>query len=365
MKKNAIIFTAFFSLIAAVLCSGCYDRQIFENTAVIIYAGADKGSGDNLNLSFAVAESEAQGQVLTLLQTESPLLSTAISKLNAENEEILRAGKIQNLIFSADLAKAGILTLKDGNRVAEANRFMADYVVTEGTAAELFKVLQKKEAENGSYGYLGELLANAAAAGLCPDTRLHEFNINVAAEGIDPLLPLVTYDTEANTVTVIGTAVFQKDRMVDSLGGEKSRYLALLTASGKHFVLQTEQIRSQAKYTPLHITGSKPKIKTEISSDRLKIHANIKVNGYFNVSDWAEINTAGKKKAVAAIEKQLGNRCKEVLLQLQTAGSDPFGIASKLRGYHNEFYKTHDFADVYRNAEIEVTVKMKLLNREK
>ena len=363
MKKILFPGILVLLLIPAFLCGGCYDVQFFENTAVIIYAGADKGSGDQLALSFAVAESEASGQILTLLRTEAPLMASAITKLNAENEDILRAGKIQNLIFSEELAKEGILKLKDGNSVSEANRFMADYAITKGTAAELFTVLQKKEAENGSYGYFGELLSNAAAAGLCPDTRLHEFNIDVAAEGIDPMLPLVDYDTEAETVSVIGTALLQNDRMVTALDTEDSRYLALLSGSGKHTVLPLMGIQPETGYLSLHITKSKNKIKLQTKGDRLKICFALTVDGHFDVGDWAEIKPQYKKTAVAELEKQIGNRCMEVLSKLQAAPSDPFGVASKLRGYHNQFYRTHDFTEVYQNAAVEVTVNMRLLNQ--
>ncbi len=51
MRKKAISLLLLFAL--SLLCGGCYDRQIFENTAVIIYAGAEKGSGGKIHYSFA------------------------------------------------------------------------------------------------------------------------------------------------------------------------------------------------------------------------------------------------------------------------------------------------------------------------
>lgn len=344
-------------------CCGCYDQQIFENTAIIICAGAESGENGKILFSFAAAENENKKGQLEIISKEDTLMAQAIAALNAEVEDPLKAGKIQNLVFSEELAKRGMMLVRDDNRLEESNRFLTDYAITEGSPEELFKVLEKKEKASSAYGYLGDLLENSANAGLCPNVLQHEFNIDLQTEGIDPVLPLLTYNKENGSIRVLGTALFHGDRYVEKLSTAESRYFSLLLHSARNISIKLKDFHPQGGDVTLNITDSNMKVKLDTEGDQLYISFYVKTKSYFDASDWAELEQDTKKSIERKIDAKLEKACTNVVQKIQYAGSDPFGIAARLRGYHNDFYLSHDIDQVYQNATIKIDIRNKLINQ--
>ena len=362
MLKKFVVFCCCGFLI--FIGCGCYDQQIFENTAIILCAGAESGENGKILFSFAAAENENKKGQLELVSMEDTLMAGAIAALNAEVEDPLKAGKIQNLIFSEELAQKGMMLVRDDNRLEESNRFLTDYAITEGSPKKLFKVLEKKEKTSSAYGYLGDLLKNSAEAGLCPNVLQHEFNIDLQTEGIDPVLPLLTYNEEKNTIHILGTALFHKDRYVEKLNTTESRYFSLLLHSARNITIKLNDFHPQGGDVTLNVTDSSMKVKLDTKGDQLYITFDVKSKSYFDASDWAELEQNTNKKSIERkIDAKLEKACTDVVQKIQSAGSDPFGITAGLRGYHNDFYTAHDMDQVYQNAIIKINVHNKLINQ--
>ena len=361
MKKR--ILAAVLPLLAALFLGGCYDQQIFENTAIILYAGAESGENGGLLFSFAAAEATEKDGSLLILSREDQLMEHAIASLNSASGDPLKAGKIQNMLFSEELAQKGIMQVKDANHLETSNRFLADYAIVEGSPKTLLKVLESKEKKNRSYGYLEELLENAANAGLCPNTLHHEFNIDFQTEGKDPILPLLRYDEEKKIIAVKGTALFSEDRCVETLDTAESCYLSILTASAKNIAVKLSNIQAEAEECTLNITECSRKTDLDIINDRLCITIRLKMKSYFTVSNWAELSHTSRNQIEKDTEKAMEKQCTEVFQKMQASGSDPLGIGAKTRGYYNDFYKTHDMDRVYKYAVVRVEIQNTILNQ--
>lgn len=359
-KKFAAILIPFF---AALLFSGCYDQQIFENTSIIIYAGAEKGTDENLLFSFAAAESTEKDGSLLILSKEDQLMEHAIATLNNASDDPLKSGKIQNMIFSDELARDGIMQVKDANHLEPSNRFLADYAIVEGSPKTLLHILESQEKTNRTYGYLEELLENAANAGLCPNTLHHEFNIDFQTEGIDPILPMLHYDEEKNLVAVRGTALFQDDRLVDTLSTAESCYLSMMTSSAKTIAVKLRDIQGEGKDCTLNISKCSRKMDLNTINDQLYIHIHLKMKSYFTVSNWAEISKTKRSDIEKDTEKELEKQCTETFQKIQASGSDPLGVRSKTRGYFNDFYKSHDMDEIYKNAVVKIDIDNTIINQ--
>ena len=360
LRKIALAMLLFFSLL---FLTGCYDQQIFENTAIIIYAGAETGDNGKLLFSFAAAEATEKDGSLLILSKKDDLMEHAIASLNDASSDPLKSGKIQNMIFSEELAREGLMRVKDANHLEPSNRFLADYAIVEGSPKTLLNILESREKKNRSYGYLEELLENAANAGLCPNTLHHEFNIDFQTEGIDPILPLLRYDEEKNLVTVKGTALFQDDRCVETLNTAESCYLSMLTSSAKAIAVKLQNIQAEGEECTLNITKCSRKTDLDIINDQLYITIHLKMKSYFTVSNWAEISHSSRNQIEQDTKKELEKHCTETFQKIQASGSDPLGIRAKTRGYYNDFYKSHDMDQVYKDAVVRIDIENTIINQ--
>ena len=345
------------------LC-GCFDQQIFENTAIIIYAGAETtDEPDQLLFSIAAAESDGKDGSLLILSKKDELLESAIAGMNRESSNPLRSGKIQDILFSEELAKKGITTVSDVNHLDPANRFLADYVVVQGSPKEMLKVLEVMEKKNNSYGYLEQLLENASDAGLCPNTLHQEFDIYFQTEGIDPILPLVSYDKEKEYIKIEGTALFRDDKMVDSLSIAESRYLSIIMSSADIISVKMDDLHKEGHDLTLNIIEGFRHADVEIINDELYVTFHIRTRSYFSVGNWAEISEASRNDIETEIENKLEHRCLEVYKILQESGCDPTGVTAKVRGKFNEFYRSHDMNEVFTNAHVTFDINNTLVNQ--
>ncbi|MGI5873123.1 MAG: Ger(x)C family spore germination protein [Bacillota bacterium] len=360
MRKKAISLLLLFAL--SLLCGGCYDRQIFENTAVIIYAGAEKGSGGKILYSFAAAENNNEKNLLVISE-ENDLMESAVADLTASTENPLRAGKIQNLIFSEELAKEGILNVRDANRLEVTNRFLADYAVVKGSPLTLLKILENMNSGSGVYCYLDKMLENGANAGVCPNTLRHEFNIDFETKGIDPILPLLVCDEEQNEIRIAGTALFTDDRCTGTLTKNESRFLSLMAASAETISVEMNGLRSANDKTTMNIVKCGRKIEIETAGDEVFITLRLKLRSNFDISDWTEISDTAQGDINKKIERDLEQRCETVFQKIQSTGCDPFGVEARLRAYHPDFFSTHDAKEAYKNGKIKIEIRNRIINQ--
>ena len=70
MLKKFVVFCCCGFLI--LIGCGCYDQQIFENTAIILCAGAESGENGKILFSFAAAENENKKASWSLFPRKIP-----------------------------------------------------------------------------------------------------------------------------------------------------------------------------------------------------------------------------------------------------------------------------------------------------
>ncbi|MBQ4092301.1 MAG: Ger(x)C family spore germination protein [Firmicutes bacterium] len=362
MKKK--ILAIVLSVLPMIFFCGCFDQQIFENTAIILYAGAETTDKDDTFLfSIAAAESEGKDGSLLILSKEDELLESAISSMNDASANPLRSGKLQDILFSEELAKKGIANVSDANHLDASNRFLADYVVVQGSPKEMLQVVESLEKKNKSYGYLEQLLENASDAGLCPNTLHQEFDIYFQTEGIDPILPLMSYNKENETIKVEGTALFHEDRYVGALSAAESRYLSILMSSADIISVKMKDIHKEGHDLTLNIIEGFRHADIDIINNELYITFKIRTRSYFTVSDWAEISQTSRKTIESELEKKLEHRCTEIYQKLQECGCDPTGITAKVRAKYNDFYNSHNMEEVFANAHVTFDINNTLINQ--
>ena len=64
-------------------------------------------------------------------------------------------------------------------------------------------------------------------------------------------------------------------------------------------------------------------------------------------------------------EQHISENLVSIANTLSQLPCDPFAIEDQIRGYYPDFYKTHNFDEVYANAEFQITVEAIITNEGK
>jgi spore germination protein KC len=261
----------------------------------------------------------------------------------------------QVLIFGEDLAKHGVSSWIDTLiRFREMRRTLLIFTC-QGKAADILKVQPKIEPNPAEY--FRDLVLLSKKSGLFPLTNLHSFMRryeSYAQQNYTPLLapnPKPKSDQAGSSgeaggggeqggkkppteMRIIGTAVFNKDKMVGKLDLYDSQILQLLTNQFKEAFLSIPDPQAKGKLIVYRLSPAKPvEIKytqKEVAyfDVQLLLEANI-------VSIQSEVNYSKPEKErllAKKISRELERRVRRVITKSQKQfKSDIFGFGANVR----------------------------------
>lgn len=350
--------------------SGCWDQNLFEDTAMVLSAGIDTvegNEGSEYEFTFAYGQPQnSQGELLTT-SAESSVMEEALQSANDTMERPLVIEKLQNIIISEDAAKEGAISNGGTYYLGETSRFLADYVISESDASAVFEAVMAMEMGDSAFSYIDNLLTTSSQKGYCPNVLLHDYNLDYIKNGIDAIFPLITVEEEK--VTVSGTALFHDEKMVGKFNQQETMYLLMLLAMNENtdYTINIPITNeNQATEATLHINRVKSNQKPSIHDGQLTIKYDIKLYGYFDELERTRlINDFSQKEIDKAAEQHISENLVSIANTLSQLPCDPFAIEDQIRGYYPDFYKTHNFDEVYANAEFQITVEAIITNEGK
>ncbi|WP_100401995.1 Ger(x)C family spore germination protein [Bacillus sp. FJAT-42315] len=332
--------------------------MILEDTLHISAVGYDLAEDDQLKATASVPFFPPGEDVtpMDVTFTTSGNTSSNVKQLfQTEAQKPLSAGRLNDILYSKDLAKKGIFHLvKPFSRDPNIGRGIHLAIVTSSTEELLtFKfpnaVLTSR--------YLSDLMDHGLKD-IIPVTNLHSFLSQYYGEGQDPFLPLL--NLRKKHIQLKGLALFKDDRYVGSLSYKDSYLFKLLYEkssngtynvkldSGKYMAI--ENVSSKVKY---HITGTKeePKITIEISLLGQIIDASgislKKPNDVKNLEDqWTE---------------KVTQQSEDVVKKLQKLQIDPLGIGEKVRSKHRNF-NMKQWHEQYPETPINVKINVEIMD---
>jgi len=317
MRKISIILLL--TLLTMNLTS-CYDANEIDDMAHVVAIGVDRGISDKwrLTLQFSTMKESGGGSGTesgggggdskgdySYVSVDAPSFFEGINMLNTALPRKLNFMHAQIIVFSEDVAKAGLI----GEYIAPIIRFReirwsAHVFVAKGKALDFIK-------ENNPY--MGtmvsksfQLLINESdETGFFPHVTLEDFYAGIKSTYHQSIAAIAAvndsknfkeegepWGTEFNTggnyvagqiprsgdnkLELFGTALFDGDTMVGELNGDETRYLLMAQGEFKRGLFTMQDPQKPGVIIPLDVTSSrKPDIK--ISFDGSMPVINLKV----------------------------------------------------------------------------------------
>lgn len=361
-----------FKIIASIMClfilTGCWDRRIFERVGFVLEVGFDKGVKRDLLITSIIPVIGADRKDATdLLMVEANSMMQAIDTNNRVSSKLLLGGKIQQLLFSDEVAEKGIANLMSVMNRGTENPLLSYVVVVDGSTKELMKAELGFKNKPRPGIYINQLIEAAIEHSYIPNTRIYDFHIAYFNKGKDPVAPLLKLRRDG--VEAIGSALFSGDKMVGRIGVSETMML---------IAMQNKQIQDlRAHFNNIQQAGSekqgehnltatlkvkKRKIKVEIKDNRPVVNIYVNFNATIDEYKWDKTDDPiMKKKLEAIINNEIKASSYQTLKYTQKVGSDPIGIGEIVRTKYNSYWKSVDWKEAYKNAEMhfdsKVTIK--------
>ncbi len=386
-------------ILAATALCGCWGGRETDEIAYVMSMGFDKGPGDNITVTFQIANPRAiagqtqgggaGGKPLINISTIAPLPIGAFNLVNTERSREISLLHTTAYIFSEDLAREGL-----HHYIAPLNRYRetrgsAFVFVCRGRARE-FMEENIPELEI-SPSKLYELVSQVNRLhGLAPVTQFREFYQCIKSPAKEPVAPLVDINERAlatprpprpgklgdhlagdlpstrGETQYLGTAVFKGDKMVGVLTGDETRYLNMITGDMEQSFLIIPDPEKPGQPLGLSLRQARrPVIKVRLDSRRPVIEAHIyQEPEIVGIATNINYESTGLKPL---LEKHLADiierRCREVVARAQNEfRSDIFGFGryARMKFLTLKEWEKYRWEEAFPTAGVEIVVHVKI-----
>ncbi len=360
-----------FKLLPILLCiaflTGCWDQKIYERVGFFLNIGIESGTHNEYLITYTlpVIGGTHEHQV-EIISVESSMFRFSREKSSLQSAQRLEGGKMQQVLFSEDIAKKGIHNLLEIFHRNPANPLLAYVVVVEGSPKELLNKAAKFEDKPWLAFYITRLLDGAERESYIPETRVYNYDIAFFAHGLDPIAPMIKLGPEA--VEVTGTALFHGDRMVGKLDVvDTSILLAMmgrLKSSEYHYAVKHSKPVQTDPTTGFNmiLRSRKRRLKMDIVNDLPALSLDLELMGSLDEYQWDNVDRQEKQKMLEdLISQDIQKRCVNILEYLKSISADPIGLGNMIRAQHNGYWKENDWLEVYPRMDISVKVSVTMV----
>ncbi|WP_223701216.1 Ger(x)C family spore germination protein [Sutcliffiella deserti] len=349
-RINLVLFSFLFFL------SGCLNQKIIDDVQLVTAAGYELG--DNEETLVATAVFPIYKPDLTVenkTYTSSAELSKVLrEKINRKSPKPLVSGKIEVVLYSAELAEKGIYDIIDTFRRDPATGAKMFLAVTEGN---LKKDLQTQYGESDNGMFLSDLIEHNIESGILPKTNLHLFTKAYLEEGRDPILPYLKLDDKE--VNILGVALFKGDQYIDYLKGEDNFIFMLLNerkASDASFSVKLDDHGESASV--FHI-GSKRSYSIKNIDKDPTITITVKTEAIIQEYMGEKLTKELKRKVEKQMEEDIKKRAEKMIRMFQDLNIDPLGVGFQIK-HRTRKWDNDKWKDQYPTIPIKVKAKVKI-----
>lgn len=364
MRKKLIVFITVIG--SMFLLSGCWDQKLVEQTGFSLQLGVELSPENKLLLTSSYPAIDAQEKNRDeIITSEGNLLREARTKREATASKVIDGGKIQQLLFSKELAALGIQETMEILERDALNPPVSYVVIVDGSPKELLEKAQTFTSKPRSSLYINQLLVNNINSAYTPDTKTYDFFIRYFAPGLDPITPLIKL--EANGIRVLGSALFAGDKMVGAIDTQQTAFLLAMMGQFKNTELffdpiDPEKANSIKKGLSLTNVRSRSKIRVNVENNCPVV--NIALAFTASLVEYrrdALDQPSVQKKIEEQLAGQIKQACLEIICYTQEIGSDPIGIGDLVRAKYPAYWQQVDWRAAYREAVVKLSVKLDLL----
>lgn len=373
MKRTLLVI-----LLPVFILSGCWDSIEIQNLAIITAAAIDSEENHKVKVSVQIfiprtITSGESGEDPSLGSTFvregiGKNLAEAISVLQTNIPRKLFWGQCKIFIFGHDLAKTGIRKELDFLIRHPAPRINSNLYVSEGKASNLLKLIPPLER------YSGEVLSKFSQhQEVGVDTTLSDISKDLTEASQSFSLPYIkrlksdeyarkSYET---IPTIVGTAIFKKDKMIGNIDLEETRGLLWLSRKIQRSTVSIKPEENENEVIMMPTSGSvrfKPQIINNqwIMNIQIQVAASIIQNETFLSLLQEDVITKLEK----GLENKLRDRISKTLEKIQKEyQADVVGFGRRFhQKYPEQWKKVKDhwdekFPEVDVKLSVNATIK--------
>lgn len=373
MKRTLLVI-----LLPVFILSGCWDSIEIQNLAIITAAAIDSEENHKVKVSVQIfiprtITSGESGEDPSLGSTFvregiGKNLAEAISVLQTNIPRKLFWGQCKIFIFGHDLAKTGIRKELDFLIRHPDPRINSNLYVSEGKASNLLKLIPPLER------YSGEVLSKFSQhQEVGVDTTLNDISKDLTEASQSFSLPYIkrlksdeyarkSYET---IPTIVGTAIFKKDKMIGNIDLEETRGLLWLSRKIQRSTVSIKPEENENEVIMMPTSGSvrfKPQIINNqwIMNIQIQVAASIIQNETFLSLLQEDVITKLEK----GLENKLRDRISKTLEKIQKEyQADVVGFGRRFhQKYPEQWKKVKDhwdekFPEVDVKLSVNATIK--------
>lgn len=373
MKRTLLVI-----LLPVFILSGCWDSIEIQNLAIITAAAIDSEENHKVKVSVQIfiprtITSGESGEDPSLGSTFvregiGKNLAEAISVLQTNIPRKLFWGQCKIFIFGHDLAKTGIRKELDFLIRHPDPRINSNLYVSEGKASNLLKLIPPLER------YSGEVLSKFSQhQEVGVDTTLNDISKDLTEASQSFSLPYIkrlksdeyarkSYET---IPTIVGTAIFKKDKMIGNIDLEETRGLLWLSRKIQKSTVSIKPEENENEVIMMPTSGSvrfKPQIINNqwIMNIQIQVAASIIQNETFLSLLQEDVITKLEK----GLENKLRDRISKTLEKIQKEyQADVVGFGRRFhQKYPEQWKKVKDhwdekFPEVDVKLSVNATIK--------
>lgn len=373
IKRFAILLL----LSSSFLLTGCWDRREVNDTAMVLGAAIDQAKNNEIKLTAQIliprsASGGQQGQgpggtnsQVLVRSAIGENMADASSKLQTKFPRQIFWGHCKAYVFGEKLAKAGGIHKQIDFLLRHPEpRESAHLFVSSGEAAKIMELNPPLEL------YIGEVLRKLSEEQVGVRVTVKDFEQMLTSDAEAPLLPLIKKiktiareKTDATIASIIGTAIFKKDKMIGQIDISVTRgMLWLRNEIGVTAVTINPKKGETVSLDPIQ---ERTKFLPSIENGRWKMLIKIKSEGTIvqNGSQFDMMSPNITKKLEKYLKKDITKRIHLCLTQVKDEmNADPFGFADAFhRKYPKQWEKVKDHWDeVLPQVDVKVELEARI-----
>ena len=357
--------------ICLIMLTGCWNYREIEKMAIVAGVAIDKENGEYL-LTAEIIKTSGEKEVKTSSQTvegKGETIFDAVRNVIETSGKKLYWSHAKVIIISQDIAREGIVQAIDWLNRDQETRMSLDLLISkEKTAKEVLK--NKGVAEISAFKLYDTLTAEKNLS-KAPRTAIYELVNTLAGSGKSATLPSVgcSITQGERTSDLSGTAMFHRDKLIDFLSGDDTKYFLFAIGKVKGGLLVQKQDNVDRPFNvSIEILKdlTKTKVKPVYSDGKLSMKMNIDVNASLGEIGGSD-NLIGRPQQddlKKEIEETLRANVLRVIKKVQQEyGSDIFGFGSIIKGDMPELWKgiEKDWDTMFAALDVDVNVHLTII----
>jgi len=352
-------------IICCLLLTGCRGSKVIEDLAILEAVSFDQSdSNDNpikTTVLFPTVSKEGMAGTQFLSASGKSSHETFINLQNLTNLKLV--GGQSTILFGKDLSKKGIFKIVESLSRDPEFGTRVKLAIVEGKGEELLKKKIPSIPDNAEYLYT--FMEKLGTQNRILNTDKYRFLRDYYDDGIDPVLPVFTY--EKDNIELKGLGTFKDDQYISLLTLSETHILNLLCGNIHNGSLMVNMVDEKTKKTNQlflsDINSNNDKKVNKRKNKTVEIMLDLKGSVLEYTGSLDISNEKYQRQLEKQIEDYIKTNSKKLLVKLQKDQTDPIGIGTLIRNRTSyEKWKKLNWNQTYSNLNFKVNVKVDLIN---